>query len=491
MCNKYFDLKGNEIFPSLLKEKFRDIPLDRWISLNPVLPSEVKDMYEVNLLGQFRKITTGKVWLPKDLIRCDGVYPNIKFTNHSINFIKEMKVHRLLALLFLENPNPKKKKVVDHLDRDINNFNLSNLRWATVSENRLNTNPYISRYIYAVFDKYNNFIKYIPFNDKWCKEHRQSIGDSIRNGKLYNNVRWVKIDTVLESYISEIGGYTGDDFIYESPRFPGKVFCNSNGILKINNRILVGGKKAEVNEYLTVRIDNENYQTHRIVAECKEGIILGKDNKLIVDHKDTIRYNNSFDNLNITTYAGNANNENSISKRSIQLSMINLETFEIEGYYISARKAAIAMGNVAKKKEILNCAKGILKYSCGKLWAIKDQEKERIELYKTQLKESKSTNKVPNGYWNSHKEECIKLGKTFRTRKEFSRKEGGAFQAAEKNGWLDEILPKQTTRKWTKETCQEAASKFSSRTKFCREQSGAYNVSLKNGWLDEFFPTKD
>lgn len=45
-------------------------------------------------------------------------------------------VHRLLAICFI--PNPENKPVVDHIDRDKTNNKLSNLRWATHSENTLN-----------------------------------------------------------------------------------------------------------------------------------------------------------------------------------------------------------------------------------------------------------------------------------------------------------------------------------------------------------------
>jgi len=46
------------------------------------------------------------------------------------------RVHRLLAETFI--PNPDNKPEVDHIDRNKTNNNLSNLRWATKSENMLN-----------------------------------------------------------------------------------------------------------------------------------------------------------------------------------------------------------------------------------------------------------------------------------------------------------------------------------------------------------------
>lgn len=42
--------------------------------------------------------------------------------------------------------------------------------------------------------------------------------------------------------------------------------------------------------------------------------------------------------------------------------------------------------------------------------------------------------------------------------------------------------------KWTKENIMIAASKAKSRTEFCRTNSGAYDAAQFNGWLEEIFP---
>lgn len=46
-------------------------------------------------------------------------------------------IHRLVAETFI--PNPDEKPTVDHIDRDTTNNSLSNLRWATHSEQRENS----------------------------------------------------------------------------------------------------------------------------------------------------------------------------------------------------------------------------------------------------------------------------------------------------------------------------------------------------------------
>ena len=70
------------------------------------------------------------------LINGFGGRPKVCLYNKKI--IKPCFVSRLVAEAFI--PNPLNKPYVDHIDRDVKNNNVYNLRWCTQSENLLNYN---------------------------------------------------------------------------------------------------------------------------------------------------------------------------------------------------------------------------------------------------------------------------------------------------------------------------------------------------------------
>ena len=86
--------------------------------------------YEISNMGNVRNKKTGLIL--KHLLQngyyCVGLSTNGKS--------KSFRVHRLIALHFI--PNPQNKRLVDHIDRNPLNNSINNLRWATHSENGMN-----------------------------------------------------------------------------------------------------------------------------------------------------------------------------------------------------------------------------------------------------------------------------------------------------------------------------------------------------------------
>ena len=126
----------------------------------------------------FSKITKRfiKPWKDKD------GYLIVKFTK------KNYRVHRLVALAFIDNPDD--KPMVDHIDRDKSNNNLINLRWATCSENLINTgcrknNKLKEKNISEKINHYNNDYYVLEFRRngnrivKYFNKEKYSLEDVV------------------------------------------------------------------------------------------------------------------------------------------------------------------------------------------------------------------------------------------------------------------------------------------------------------------------
>ena len=88
--------------------------------------------YSISNLGNIRNNTTQLIKKPQ--ISADGYFVVILYKNNKIKYIK---VHRLIATAFIDNPS--NKPFVDHIDNNRLNNNINNLRWCTQRENCMNS----------------------------------------------------------------------------------------------------------------------------------------------------------------------------------------------------------------------------------------------------------------------------------------------------------------------------------------------------------------
>ena len=92
-----------------------------------------EDMYKIYQNGDVESYKYKNSRILKHCIDTEGY----KFINLSKNSKqKHFRIHRLLAIHFIENPN--NYPVVDHIDINKQNNNLENLRWVTKSINNRN-----------------------------------------------------------------------------------------------------------------------------------------------------------------------------------------------------------------------------------------------------------------------------------------------------------------------------------------------------------------
>jgi len=94
-------------------------------------PIENYENYLISNLGEVKNIKRDKklsLNLSKDNRVSVVLYKNNKG--------KRIRIHRLVAKAFIENPENKPQ--IDHIDRNSSNNRVDNLRWATCRENQLN-----------------------------------------------------------------------------------------------------------------------------------------------------------------------------------------------------------------------------------------------------------------------------------------------------------------------------------------------------------------
>ena len=102
--------------------------------------------YEVSNLGRVRR---GDKVLSTKLMKGLYVMCSLMCGEAGNRHAKTFSIHRLVAEAFL--PNPDNKEQVDHIDRNKHNNVVSNLRWATRSENQWNRSRNDDQYIRQVW----------------------------------------------------------------------------------------------------------------------------------------------------------------------------------------------------------------------------------------------------------------------------------------------------------------------------------------------------
>lgn len=235
---------------------------------------------------------------------------------------KTYTVHRLVAIHFVKNNNPKQNNYVDHIDNNRLNNQYNNLRWTTLSGN---TKAY-----------YDNFYT--------IKKKTSSIIQKLYKDEIFKN----------------IGIIDGRDLsLYEISNY-GKIKS-----LHTNNLLSLSTQKAG---YLmkTFQIKNSKetitLKIHRLVAMlfC-EG---RTEEKNVVNHIDKNKSNNYYKNLEWTTDRGNA--LHAVAKKVYQIDPFNgriVNTFD------SISEASEKLGNGKNiGPDIVNCCSGNGNICYGYKW---------------------------------------------------------------------------------------------------------------------------
>jgi hypothetical protein len=133
-------------------------------------------LYEISNIGRVKNLNNNKI-LKNNLNKTTGYYrvalrKNGKQTNKDI--------HHLIAETFITNLE--NKPIVDHIDQNTGNNNIDNLRWATRSENGMNSDIQSNNktgYTGIFRTKYNSWIANLRKDGKLYSKSFKTIEKAI------------------------------------------------------------------------------------------------------------------------------------------------------------------------------------------------------------------------------------------------------------------------------------------------------------------------
>lgn len=109
--------------------------VERWETLPEAPYVQVSDMGRVRTLGHFDARGTWREWMALAPSMKRKGYPGVNIT-YPDGTRRLVAVHRLVARLFVPNPDPDRLTEVDHLNADHADARAANLEWVTPEENK-------------------------------------------------------------------------------------------------------------------------------------------------------------------------------------------------------------------------------------------------------------------------------------------------------------------------------------------------------------------
>jgi len=290
--------------------------------------------YSVSNLGNIKNNKTNRIMK----LNVKGGYYHISLNNGYCK--KGLKVHRLVALAFINNTENKPE--VNHINKNKLDNSVSNLEWATRKEQNqhrikdliitCNKNKPINRLDKksgVILEKYNS----IEHAGIWASENqltsnshngRNAIGNCV-NG-LSNSAygfRWEYVDNSFEH--EEWIEIDLDKLFKCEIKIDKKYFVSNLGRFKNSYGNIMENYKINENGYIRVNICNKTFLLHRLVCFT---FLENPENKKTVNHKDGNKLNNNIDNLEFATIK-----EQQIHK--FQNGLANLHTRKIGQYHLN------------------------------------------------------------------------------------------------------------------------------------------------------------
>lgn len=272
------------------------------------------EKYEVSSFGKVRNKKTGRILKPSN----NGGYMVVGLMSN-IGKSKTYSIHRLVALTFLDNSD--NKLHVNHKDKNRSNNNINNLEWCSALENNIhkcltlqqktNQNLKIWRVDINSGEKielYNS----IQEAAKWCVENDFSPLEHNAQGNISNVIRGIyKQSCGFKWIIQEQCSFENE--IWKNIKINDKeldnYFVSNLGRFKNSKGIIMENYKPHHSGYIYVRVNKNKYALHRLIAST---FIENQEEKMVVNHIDGCKTNNSVTNLEWCTTKENIQHSHNV-----------------------------------------------------------------------------------------------------------------------------------------------------------------------------------
>jgi hypothetical protein len=291
---------------------------------------DTNDMYQVSNLGRvksFRKYKENGVIVNGSIYECGYNRMSIIINGKSLN----LDTHRLVAKHFI--PNPNNLPIVDHIDGNRSNNNVSNLRWVNHRQNAINSK--IQKNNTSGFKG----VQYHSVQKKWlatCMIHGKftvkafvNLNDAIECRKewvrLYYPKEFYSTNDTINIVQSKIKKKEVQPLQLENEEW--KYIQDTNNMYQVSNLGRIKSfKKYKDGKILNGNISDDDYIIYNLVINDKplrisnhqlvaKHFIPNPYSYIIVDHINGDKSNNRVDNLRWVNESQNTLNSK-ISKRN-------------------------------------------------------------------------------------------------------------------------------------------------------------------------------